>query len=826
MSIPTVLIKFPIEIRGEMALNPSVESNPCITLYTDAYIGSTMERRTLTSEWTSIVLVVRAKVLPSIKDYQTYIARGQLNIDGVVDVRTQIGLSARKNAGAARISLATLFAESGHEIELALKMSLLTPEELDSVEPKGKVWIRASSAILINDRPISLLQTREVAQEQWALYQKQRVSRMRELRGLMSAWQFFFEQTHQTFPAADGINCYTLRIADGTILPAIAYMLQPTTAKTDVSYFENALDIVLRREKLSRKDTASMKLDNPQLASVAMQLLCIWCNYIPYVSDEGWVPVKKAENIGDSAWSRLVTARSKNHIEMKHFSMEEFEIAELYTADDCEGVGFVIVRMRSYLLQTDKALRSPALDRICDILTLYVPLLLLCGVTSGDIGGDFASLSAKDAELGAHMFALFIPVQRMMNMIRRCNSVSSPIPNPTLEFELACSQSADLPILCGEGTGLLSPLPIDLPYEKTLFLPPQMKSLSAQPYKMNPPIRVDDASVKIVQDGRGMRPLSRTVGSKNPVFSNNSMWLTDTLQDVFPKVLGNGIRKWYHMCKQPDLTPHFYRTAQLALTPYFVENGTMASSFVFMQRPRGTNQMWKVGCTFSDIFNENNPSSEREVCMWTETPPDAIEYAHMVDEMKCEPRAPPLLPPSNIVGTNNTWDPTCTVYTSQQHAQMQSFLTNVRVSALTAEICSMMHIIKNSSAASFVGTPHLLSSCDCERVLANQLFTTNSEFRKLIGTEGVDAFITKFRSTMTETSMPLTDLDRMHPIVGEWCFNYEQWLQRGEAFSRVVTQSLQLPGCVILPTGLHADFEHVTATVGGIMPRFYVMVEY
>lgn len=821
----TVQIKFVLQIRGEMALKASVESRPCVTVYTDARIGSTMERRFLTSEWSNIELFVRARPLPSVKDYQEYIQRGQLNIDGVVDVRTQIGLGARKNAGAARISLAVLFSEPGVEFELPLVMSLLTPEELHSVEPKGRVWVRASSAILINDRPIKLLQTRETAQEQWEIQQKQRGLRMYELRGLMSAWQFFFENTDQTFASAQSINCYTLRVADGMVLPAIAYMLQPGTTQTDVSYFENALDVVLKREKVTRIALVGMELNNPLLASIAMQMLCLWCNYIPYVSDEGWVPVKKRD-ASESAWSRLVSQRSKNHIEMKHFSMEEFEIAELYTADDCEGVGFVIVRQRSYLLRTIKAMRSAALDKICDVLNLYVPLLLLCGVTSGDIGGDFGSLANTKEELGAHMFALFVPVGRVMNMIRRCNSVPNPVPNPPLGFELACSQSTDLPILCGEGTGLLCPLPIDLPYEKTLALPPRIVHSTNKLASISVSVRVDGESAQIDTNARGMSQLSSSVGSKNPVFSNNSLWLTDMMQDAFPGVLGNGIRKWYHICQKPGMTSHFYRTAQLALTPYFVENGTMAASFVFMQRKKHSADAWAVGCTFSDIFNENNPNSEREVCMWTETPPDENEYMHMIEEMKMEPRAPPLLPPSKQLGTNNTWDPTAIVITPEEHKQMENMLMKARVSALTAEICTMLHAIKNSKNMSYVGTPHLLSSCDCERTLARQLIRTNEEFRKMIGANGLDEFIVKFRMTMNGTSMPADQTSRMLPIVGEWCFNYEQWLQRGDAFSSVVTQPIQIGGALILPAGLHADFEHVTAHVGGVMPRYYAMVEY
>lgn len=840
----SVLITLPIAVRGTMRLKAGAESNPCVTLSTDDYERTSMARVPLVDDdddqWQEVELQVRVASVLRLQQCRDHLAAGQLSVAGVVNVQTPIGLTARKNAGFAKLSLAQLFAQPLRVFKLSLCMNMLTDRELQCVEPKGTVEVRAltdvrirklsDTAGVVGERLVSLGLTHEQADALWQQRDAQRKSRMHELRALMSAWSYLFEHAPHTFPAARNINCYTLRLDDTTMLPSVAYMLQPPPSAIDLGYYENALDIVSRRESLTNSGVAQLPLESPRLATVAVQMLCAYANYAPYASDEGWVPVKTQDDDagGGSLWARVRGNASAQHLEMKKFPMEEFEIAELYGSDDCEGVGFLIVRLYLYLMSiADTSSMSDGLRRVRELLQLYVPLLLLCGVTSADLGSDFAALTSDSASMGAHMFALFVPLGRVLRMIARCNLVENPFPPQALDFEMAAAASIDLPLLCGEGTGLLTPLPLNLPERKELLLPPppppsrqRRRATVSYDGLLRPPLVMDHYAPTPVSDARGMRPFVRATGSANPVFTVNSLFITDLMQAVHAKAFSHGVRKWYHITDRGDVSPHFYRTVQLAMTPTFVERGINLLSLVFMQRRRdgGSDEPWSIGCTFSDLFEEGNPRAPREVAAWPETPPDATEYAHMLDEMRREPRPPVLHPPPAQLGINNTWDPTALVPTVEQHAAMQAAMMAVHEAAVLAEIHTMRHAIEYSEVSTFVGTPHLMSGCRREREIATRLLGGDGG--------GLDTLLKQYRDAMLRTSLSDGDTDRRRPLVAEFALNYQQLQQRAAAMTDAVQVGVALRGAVVLPAGFHVDWEHVTADTGGAMVRLYTLVQY
>ena len=784
-------IVFPLEIKSKWSLKEGVEDNPRLTIYTDRIVGAKMTRVNGTSQWQPFSLILNARAAT---DYARYFQRGELMIDGVTRLRTKTGQFASKTAGHTRMSLAQLFAAPGVEYQRDLKLTLLSDEEMSETEPKAMVFIRAAGPITIDGSPLNIGVSPDVARQNWKILTHARRQRIEQTMELPRLCVKLFEEHRRTFEtAAADINCYVLRLSDRSVLPAIAYMMQPKPAGVSVEYFENALQIVMKREAIAPDELAALPVDSRRLATVAIQTLCLYCSYITYESDECWAPTKTG---------------------MKRMNMEEFELAELFDADDCEGVGFLILRLQRYLLSVPNTTFSPALKRVCELLRLYVPLLLLCGVTSGDIGGDFAALSAPDAHLGAHMFALFVPLGRMAAMINRCPQQTLDIDHGrSLQFEQDRVDSMGLPLLFGEGTGLLSPLPLDLPEEKTLWLPGSTNRDSNQNFAGNAK-RISNIPVDSSHGLSGMAPFISETGSTNPIWSNNSLFITDLYRDLWPQVLACGVRSWFHITKSSKITPHFYRTAELALTPYFGGIGVNAWAFVFMRRVK--NADWTIGCTFAELISDSGV----ELCAQVEDPPNKQQLDAMREEMQMQPQPPMLLPPAKELGTNNTWDPTADVPSAEMHVEMERNLQRIREAALLAEVGSMLRVIDAPSSDSYFGIPHLLSSCDCERKLLQKLMDTNEKLRNVVGPGGVGGLIERYKAASSK------ELNRVRPLVVEVCFNYQQWMQRSESYKEIVQTTLATDNLVFLPAGLHADWEHVTATVGGIMPRFYILIRY
>ena len=501
-------------------------------------------------QWQDATLVIRSK--RTTQDVSTivgvvakHISLGQLNVDALVRYRTIIKTTARKNAGGGEILLARLFASPGTEHAVPLEMSMLNEQEQNQVMAKGTVYIRAKSMPMIdNVLPVPI----EV-DDAWITQHEQNIAvqhrqRRDELRSLMFAWQALFESYPQTFKSAHDINCYIERMRDGGILPAIVYMMQAQPASVDHAFFENALSVVLRRERMDRDTLAGLPTKSLRVCNVAIQMLSLWSNYAPYVSDQCWAPLKNAgeeppkgglQNV--AAWLGLRAAMKTAFVtEMKHFSMEEFELADLYGSDDCEGLGFVIIRLCAYLLSLPRTALSPALARVAELLEKYVPLLLLCGVTSGDLSADFASLVNYKGQMGAHMFALFVPYGRVMRMMRRCNHATRVLRDSPADLELLEDDTRNLPVLFGEGTGLELPLPLNLPETKQLLLPTgftgdksaeiSFRMLSQQ---VASPSGAHNAVAFVAHEG-GMVTPTELIGSTNPAFSNNSLWMTDFMQ--------------------------------------------------------------------------------------------------------------------------------------------------------------------------------------------------------------------------------------------------------------------------------------------------------
>ena len=820
------VVEYPLEVRASFQLKDGIEDSPALTVSTDSGVGASMVRIAVPSpdQWHAVTL--RAHV--PWQGYSRSIRAGYLMLDGVTTLRTHTGLRARKSAGHHHRSLAALFAAPGIEYECPLDMSLLRPDEQRSTLNKGTVWVRARSHILVDGVEAPIKTSVASAEEHWRAVDAERTRRTNALMPLVNRWEALFERHPATFNATRNINCFVLRLADGRTLPSPAYMMQPPPAGVDVRFFENSLDVVLARESLSRADLVRLGWADRLVCSLAVQMLCLWSNYVPYVSDQAWVPMRDDNaNVG---WARMLGHATGHRIDMKHFPMEEFELAEVYGADDCEGVGCIIVRLHRYLLNNTREMdRSPALNHVCRLLSMYVPLLLLCGVTTADLGGDYKALKAAGS-MGAHMFALFVPVARMARMMDRCRDVA-PTPsmiNAPLDYQMAMADSASLPLMLGEGTGLLSPIPLNLPENKQILLPPPRVAVYNSLVETSRPRQKIPVRHVQVDDTRGAAHWSHHIGSRNPVYTNNSLALTDIYQHTFSDVLSNGVRKWYTVPSRPNVTGHFYRTAHLALTPYYGEHGTNAWSFVFMQR-NSPNEPWTAGCTFADLLSEGNPDDEEhEVCAWTEDQPTEQQVSVMRDEMQLQPRPPALCAPPATLGANNSWDPTEEVPTRAQHERMAELLRGARFAALRAEMVTMLEAIEHGAVASFVGIPHLLSSCDCERQLADSLLAEDEELAMRIGNAGWRNLVDRYRDVMHRTSQPPSQPDLARAQVVEVSFNYQQWLQRGAAFGdKVVSAVLELDdGALVLPAGLCARWERVTASVGGLMPRLYTLIEY
>jgi len=800
-------VRIPMVVSGRADLKEKEENFPAVTFYVNTSFSTKMIRVPL-SEQNRVDCSLEFDVKgESASEVAARLRTLQLNIDGVVVFRATPRQLSRKNAGGGEIMLTEVFAEPTQPHEVELRIGTLSEEDAAIAAPKMVVRVTPTGPVTVNRQPISMAVADLATVKEDRL--KQRRTRFEILQRYMLSCHAPFTMMTQTFESTHDINCLVYQLRNTVTIPAVGYLMQRRPPFVDVKFFEHALEMILRRERNTTvAEFMALPPKHLRVCNIAAQLLCVWSNYAVYVSDQAYVRITDKKDNGNVLW-----AKKETQTRMVLRMLEQFELAELYDADDCEGLALIIIRLCEYLLDLPEGSLSPQLRRVVELLRHYANFLLLSGVTSADVGGDFAALTAPGVSLGAHMFTLMVPVGRAVRMMARCNRSKAIFPDLSPRDQEYVRNSLDLPIMYGEGTGPVAPLCIDLPERKHLVLPSgdRAPETTAHTYE---DAAEREATVVYIDRNHGSA-LMEECGSINPAFSNNGLWLTEQLQASFPDVFGEGARKFFHMSKHPEFPPHFYRTGNVAFTSWTLRREYRVGAFMIVQRKRNTaGAKWSIGTSLQDLMREDDATAPFEIGLWPESEMNSTELDSLMTEMDNAPPVPPVVAAPDVLGENNNrWDPTARVDKPDVFAKMFEGVRAIEDTAARVTLRSLDRILKLGASKRYIGWPLALDSRIPEAAEA---------VKRVGGAQQLAAF----------GVTALTFIPEAHrlPLVGTFFFNRQQFLRRvtAGAFNTMLDRVISLNNgeVILFPVGVRVLSEQVTASVGGFYVQFSYLAQY
>lgn len=215
-------------------------------------------------------------------------------------------------------------------------------------------------------------------------------------------------------------------------LPSSAYAMLMPDGQLNELYFEQLFEVALRRANMTRAQAlalvgdAGSKHERCAFAALCVRAVSVQAVSLCYLDD--FLNRNK----------RGATRYNKELIE----GDEDFKIARLCGADDCEGVALE-VSMHVRQLSAHKGPLSPLLDAARTLLRQYVPTLLLGCVTN--VKMTAAQLDQQCAL--AHTFCGLLPRPF-------CAQIANGVKVPGLSW---CG-TAEWPVLFAEGTAPIDPV--------------------------------------------------------------------------------------------------------------------------------------------------------------------------------------------------------------------------------------------------------------------------------------------------------------------------------------------------------------------------------
>lgn len=239
-----------------------------------------------------------------------------------------------------------------------------------------------------------------------------------------------------TYQCLAGVQAHQFVTMAGDRLPIAAYVSLRSPEAT-LAYYSNLLDIALRRERIVRADFAAGRCSDEQEVAVLATVLTIFANQTVYEADHTLLPGTKA--------------RYQVIEQFCHFLRELRSAGVDLPAGDCEDDGLEIYYHTLELRDLPDAASDPALLRLQRVRHCFYAQLLLAGVESGDIGGDFKVLE----RIGAHLHCAIVPKALFATIY----GDKTPLPQLAElgDSPEALERSRRLWIVPLEGTGYLSP---------------------------------------------------------------------------------------------------------------------------------------------------------------------------------------------------------------------------------------------------------------------------------------------------------------------------------------------------------------------------------
>ena len=264
-----------------------------------------------------------------------------------------------------------------------------------------------------------------------------------------------FKIINPTWNVIKNIHAYEY-VSRVRVLPAVMFHVFDIPESYE-EYWTNALNICLEREGLmTLSEFRNGKGNAHYVAKKMMQCATLYVNYCKYITDKA----DKNDRSKSKYYNKLkvVLMESFDGIRPRHDKgcccgdCEDFGKEEMVETFEFSNFG----KMLKHSLKTMSGMHraeDPALIRLGNIRRKYYIFAALGGVSSATINGDYANLD----NMSAHEFDIAIPISYFYAMLNRGSDYAGPNCNSTILKTEDMDVGLDLPILIGEGTGLLEP---------------------------------------------------------------------------------------------------------------------------------------------------------------------------------------------------------------------------------------------------------------------------------------------------------------------------------------------------------------------------------
>lgn len=281
----------------------------------------------------------------------------------------------------------------------------------------------------------------------------------------------FYSQHPSTYRSIDRVTVFVYNTRPGYTIGSL-FDLFPIGDTKEI-YFLNALSIVVGRRSSQYSNTKIDLLSDQFFKSknekykcaLAMDMLCLYVNYCPYITDE----VDHNKKSTKKNWS-------ENLVEL----IESFDILRARNAGDCEDSTREILQEAMEIKYHNKPFQSSVMREVKRLLHYFIFTSVLCGVSNKSMNG---SENNQNMQLNGHEAAFAIPKAIFYTALKRYDKKKCSL----LQYVSPSEQKlgSHLSIYVLEGTGDLQPEP-SKQSEKEKFLANVLLQESSKFGKYNP----------------------------------------------------------------------------------------------------------------------------------------------------------------------------------------------------------------------------------------------------------------------------------------------------------------------------------------------------
>jgi hypothetical protein len=431
-----IVLNIPFKYINELAQFEE-EKQPFVDIYLSKKVSNDIFRKKLYSsdrgeeeeeeDVYNNILNFEFNTLSNVIDENT-----MLNFDCFSSVQNKHGTFCINQAGSIYVPLNQLIDLSNKDKTVTL--SLRIPASPDIEKGKLILDLKSGNILLDNVNVKNIRIKHDLSGNQGKELMKNYVK---------SCWETF-QKIKPTWDIIKSIHAFEYVSRAGT-LPACMYHSFDVPDSTE-DYWLNALKICLSRDLENNYSLDEFRNGNTGLeyeARIMVECCTLYVNYCKYITDKIDTNNRNQSNFYDKKKIRLI--ESFDLVRPRHAGdCEDFGKEEMIESLEIEDLTKILQRDLKFGLFND-----PGLVRLSNARNKYYSFASLGGVSSATINGDYGQLD----RMGAHEYLIFIPKHYFYEMMLRTYGKNGH----ELINENDKNIGKDVPVMVGEGTGMLRP---------------------------------------------------------------------------------------------------------------------------------------------------------------------------------------------------------------------------------------------------------------------------------------------------------------------------------------------------------------------------------